>query len=338
MGDAGSIARLLAARIEPLARELFPAGRREGSELKLGSLAGEAGRSLSICLRGAKAGVWSDFAGGLSGDALDLVAQALYRGDKRQALAWARRWLGLSDDVAAEPARPDPMPPAASDGDVERRTAFAWKAFEAAEPRITETPVHFYLRRRGIDLGELGRQPRALRFHPALACAEIGRELPAMVAAVTGPDGRFAAVHRTWLAQTPEGWGKAALAAPKKVLGSMGGGCIRLWRGASSVPLAQAAEGESVVVCEGIETGLSIAIACPERRILAAVSVGNMARLVLPGAVREVVIAADNDAPDSQASTALQCAIDRFAREGRAVKVARSPVGSDFNDAMTGQV
>jgi hypothetical protein len=332
--DARDIARLLAARIEMLARELFPAGRREGNELKLGSMAGEAGRSLSICLRGTKAGVWADFASGQGGDALDLVAEALYRGDKRQALAWARRWLGLSDDTAAEPARPAQAPPDTSGKDAERRTAFAWRVFEAAEPRLAGTPADLYLRGRAIDLRELGRQPRALRFHPALACAEVGRDLPAMVAAVTGPDGRFVAVHRTWLEQRPDGWGKAALAAPKKVLGSLRGGCIRLWRGASGVPLAQAAEGEVVLLAEGIETGLSIAMACPERRILAAVSVGNLAQMVLPEAVREVVIAADNDAPGSQASTALQCAIDRFAREGRTVKVARSPVGSDFNDGL----
>jgi hypothetical protein len=330
----GEIAQLLARRIEPLARELFPLGYREGNEWKVGSLAGEAGRSLSICLRGPKSGVFADFAGSLAGDALDLVAEALFRGTKREAVEWARRWLGLSAGAAVVPARPAAVARVSSEGDTARRTAFASAAFYAAQPEIAGTPVAAYLLGRGIDLRELGRQPRALRYHPALACVEAERPLPAMVAAIVGPGGGLIGVHRTWLEQGPDGWRKASLAAPKKVIGAVSGGTIRLWRGASGRPLAQAPEGDGIVIAEGIETGLSIALACPERRVVAGVSIGNMRSLVLPPAVAEVVIAADNDAPDSQAATALQCAIDHFIREGKAVRVARSPVGGDFNDLL----
>ena len=277
-----------------------------------------------------------DFAAGLSGDALDLVAEALYAGNKKRALDWARQWLGLTSDPAAavQRAAPPQPRPAAMDDETARIGAAAWCIFAAATPAIG-TPVELYLSGRGICLHELGRQPRALRYHPALFNRETGRQLPAMVAAVSGPNGKFCAVHRTWLQRGSGGWRKAPLDSPKMVLGRLGGGSVRLWRGASGKALAQAHDAESVVVAEGIETGLSVAVACPERRVIAAISVGNMGKLVLPPAIKLVTIAADNDAPDSPATRALQAAIDRFSAEGRRVLIARSPVGSDLNDALT---
>jgi hypothetical protein len=337
--DANTVARMLAQRIEQLVRELFPAGRREGVEWRVGSLAGEKGQSLAVHLSRARPGVWSDFSAGISGDSLDLVAQALFQGNKGHALTWSRAWLGLGDDTAPPPAMRPAPPPTEDDNDTKRRrTAFAFRVFSEAMPGVADTPVEHYLARRGIVLRELGQQPGALRFHPALPCKEAGRPLPAMVAAVTGPEGKLIAVHRTWLERKGGGWQKASLSAPKKVLGAMSGGSIRLWRGASRKPLAEAPDGETLVIAEGIETSLSIALACPERRVIAAVSIGNMRRLVLPEAVKEIVIAADNDAPDSQAATGLQRAIDHFMSLGCSVKIARSLIGSDFNDALTGGV
>src|SRR5262249_45379002 len=96
------IARMLGARALDLCAELLRNGIRDGHEWRVGSLGGEPGRSMAVHLSGDKAGVWCDFAGGETGDALDLVAQVLYAGDKAKALAWARRWLGLNgDDPAA---------------------------------------------------------------------------------------------------------------------------------------------------------------------------------------------------------------------------------------------
>ena len=60
--NARDIKVALADRADDFARWLFPAGRKHGREWKLGSLAGEPGESLSICLAGAKAGVFSDSA------------------------------------------------------------------------------------------------------------------------------------------------------------------------------------------------------------------------------------------------------------------------------------
>ncbi len=88
-----------------------------------------------------------------------------------------------------------------------------------------------------------------------------------------------------------------------------------------------------MVIGEGIETCLSIALACPELRVLAAVSMGNMGSIGLPDQVRHIILAADNDLkPKAQA--AFQRVIERHLDAGRDVRVARSAVGKDFNDAL----
>lgn len=337
--DARTLAGLLAQRVPELVAELLPHGRRDGPEWRCGSLGGEQGQSLAVRLSGGRAGVWSDFASGEAGDALDLVAAVLFCGDRREAMGWARRWLGLGDDATtAEPVRRAPA--ASADGmDAEavakRRKALA--LFAAAREPITGTPAAHYLAARGLHLAELGRVPRALRFHPACWCGEAGGPLPAMLAAITGPDGARLATHRTWIAQDADGvWRKAKLKDAKRTLGSYAGGTIRLWRGATATPLAQAAPGASVALAEGIETALSVALACPELRVLCAVSLGNLARVALPANVATVILAADNDGDNPSAAKALARAVERFTAEGREVRIARPPEGmKDFNDVLT---
>jgi hypothetical protein len=348
-GDARDLARMLAARIRALATELLPRGTRDGLEWRAGSVAGEPGNSLGVHLAGQRAGVWCDFASGESGDALDLVAAVRFAGDRRAAMTWARVWLGLpnsSDGVGATttprdlPYQPETARQTADADEHGARQRAALEMFLGAKPSLAGTPAALYLAARGIDFAELGRQPRSLRFAPHLPNRESGRNWPAMVAAITDANGVHVATHRTWLAKSADGtWRKAPLRNPKMTLGSFAGGAVRLWRGSSDKSLTQAPDGETVAIAEGIETGLSVAIACPERRVLCAVSLANMPNLVLPSAVRTVILCADNDGQNVAAARAFARAVTRFANGGRAVRIARSPIGSDFNDAlMTGDI
>ena len=336
--DARELSRLLAMRARELTAELLPNGRRDGHEWRVGSLAGERGQSLGIHLSGSRAGVWCDFSSGERGDALDLVAAVLFTGDKRDAMDWARSWLGLGTP-GAEPSqtrRPEPPAPADDpDDEAEAIRGAARRLFLAGQVRIAGTPAAAYLAGRGIDLAELGRQPRSLRFHPAVAHKDSGRTWPALLGAVTGPDGQIAGVHRTWLHQAEDGqWTKAPIRNAKMSLGRIKGGSIRLWRGASGKSLADAPPDDQVAIGEGIETCLSVVVAYPEIRVLSCVSLANMANISLPATIRVVTLLKDEDGNNAQAERGFRRAVDRFHSEGRKVLIARPPVGKDFNDTL----
>ena len=199
----------------------------------------------------------------------------------------------------------------------ERTRCIAWRLWTAArDPR--GTPVERYLHIRGLEL------PPApvLRFASCCWNRETGLELPAMVARVDGADGKFTAVHRTWL--LPDGSGKAAVREPKWSLGPTKGAAVRL------APL-----GPVLAVAEGIETALTAIVAGVPA--WAALSAGGIEALVLPVGVREVIVLTDNDANGCGLRTA-HVAGRRWLAESRRVRIALPPeTGTDFNDVLRGQ-
>ena len=333
MTSAAELSVELAKRIEALFADLLPAGRRKSAYWTVGGVDNTPGSSMWVHLRGAKQGHWQDAATGEFGDALDLLAACRYGGDKKAAYAAGLAWLGIGD--SPEPTRRPPPRPRPSDDDPEtaKKRAYALRLYLEAQPALAFTPVAGYLADRGIDLAALGRQPRALRYHPNLHHHETGMNFPAMVAAISGPDGSHIATHRTYLERTGGGWIKLRVPNPKLVLGNFAGGSIRIWRGASGRSLKDAPAAEPVLIGEGIETCLSIALNLPELRILSAVSLGNMGSVWLPDQVRMVILAADNDA-NPVTRLALQRAIERHIDAGREVRIARAQDCNDFNDMM----
>ena len=95
---AKEVSDRLASQIERVCQYLLPNGKQVQSEWCVGSPAGEAGDSMKVHTSGDKAGVWADFAGDLSGDALDLWA-ACRNVSLPEAMAEAKRWLGISEPV-----------------------------------------------------------------------------------------------------------------------------------------------------------------------------------------------------------------------------------------------
>jgi Toprim domain len=237
------------------------------------------------------------------------------------------------------PAR-SPAPERQAEPNAEQKRNAAWRLWIAATPLRPGDVAWRYLGGRGIGLGQLPRLPGALRTMRGLTYAETGERFPAMLAAVIGPGGKFLTCHRTYLQEHPDGSvTKAQVSSPKKIMGPCRGGLIPLARGASGKPWKRASEGDVLGLCEGIENALSYAVAVPEHRIAAALSVGNLAHVRLPAAISTLIIAADSDAPGSPADRSLRRAIDRFLAEGREVRIARVPEGfKDFNDYLIAEV
>lgn len=111
--DAKQVAQQLAAQAQDIARHLLPAGKLQGREWCVGSINGEAGESLKVCVSGGKAGVWADFATGETGDLLELWWQSRSI-SRSEAFKEAKAYLGIADDFKrpqkpktfAKPARP----------------------------------------------------------------------------------------------------------------------------------------------------------------------------------------------------------------------------------------
>lgn len=98
------ISARLSERAIDVCNNLLPAGKREGSEWRVGSTGGEKGKSLGVHLKGDKAGIWCDFSTGETGDLLDLW-RAVRGCDMKTALQEAKSYLGISEPKLSEPAR-----------------------------------------------------------------------------------------------------------------------------------------------------------------------------------------------------------------------------------------
>jgi hypothetical protein len=203
------------------------------------------------------------------------------------------------------------------DPDDAKRTQTALAIWQSAKP-AQGTPVEAYLASRGIDLSV----PDALRFHAGLKHPS-GSVWPAMVALVTnGATGTAVAVHRTFIVRN--GKSKAPVNPQKMMLGPVRGAAVRLGTPQADRPLA---------VSEGLETGLSVMVACGIP-VWAALSANGIRALVLPPVAREVIIIADHDANGIGESAARDAGL-RWRKEGREVRIAMPPErGTDFADVL----
>ena len=339
--DIKQVAAMMNERVEELVHALGLRGERQGQEFVAynPTRADKHLGSFRIVLAGSKQGVFKDFADTeVGGDALDLVCYC--RGlTKADGFKWAKEFLGI-DEQRGRPPRasggrgaPQPAPaapPETPTSDAERRAEHAQKAkalWLAGVP-IAGTMADRYLFCRGIDIRRLGRQPGALRFHAQCWCSETGTKLPALVSLIFGPGFAPVAVHRTYLEERGGGAaGKASLKDPKKTYGLYRGGYIPVWRGASGLPIGKAPPEDKIAITEGIEDALTVALAAPEYRVIAAISVGNVANIALPPEFKEILIVKDNDAPGSPAARTLDHAIAVLTEQGRTVRLLTPPHG-----------
>jgi putative DNA primase/helicase len=242
----------------------------------------------------------------------ELVVRCFAGCDARDVLA-ALRARGLLDE-RRDPSRPrrrtpKPLPLPLDDPAPDPAAVTIWRS---AEP-IPGTLGEIYLRSRGITLDP----PPSLRF---LRAAEYlpRRQFPAIAAAVQGPDRRVIAVQLTFL--DPQGWRKATVAAPRKTIGKLVRGAVRL-----------GPAGEIIGLAEGTETALSAAQLF-DMPVWACLGASRMANIWLPSETRLVTIFADRDAPGRDA--AMKAA--NVFRVIRDVAVKFPPAGAkDWNDALS---
>ena len=305
MSAASAVAAALAARAEEVCRRYLPHGRKSGRYWTAGDIRGARGRSLFVRL--APPGIpgkWTDAAEGTHGDLLDLIRIASGAGSLRAALAEARAFLASTPN------------PSLSSADTYDRTEAARRLWRRCRA-IDGTHAEAYLRSRGI----LRCRFPALRFHPALFYRDGGgvRRLPALVAAVTDADkSTLTGVHRTWL--DPARPAKAAVARPRKALGSVHGRAVTFGRAGTG----------TLLVGEGIETVLSLVTALPGTVAAAALSAGSLGAFAPPAGIPSLVIARDGDPEGDRAAARLL----RRCRDLGIQATVLAPEYGDFNDDL----
>ena len=272
--------------------------------------------SLVVHIAGPYAGWFRDHEAGTGGGVLDLIGRER-GGARHEAWAWLCAHGFLSEQtVPIRERRPRTVTTHGTDAqETSGKRACARAIWKEALP-LRGSLAEAYLHRRGVAVADAP----ALRFHPRLRHPRAPYSfLPCLVACVQDCGGRFLGIQRTYL----EGPDKAPVQPVRASLGRLTGGAVRLAEPADEV----------LLVGEGIES----AAAAMQRFDLpgwAALGTAGLCALVVPEAVREVIIAADRDAPGLEAAAALA---ERLEAEGRRITIVAPRAGGDFADKEDGR-
>jgi len=284
---------------------------------------------LRVRVSGPKAGHWTNFADGTHGDMIDLYM--VHTGaSKREAIAFAKQFLGLPDHEPAVAPRPALD---RTDADLKDAQDRARRLRAAAGIWKRTHPLHdagrAYLAGRGITLPLPENVVRG-RIIPVADLPKMGidpalcdhRPLDAVVLAATDHAGALRAVQQILLQDGQ----KARVPNPKRTNGVLGGAAVQL-----------APAGPTVVLAEGPETGMSIqqATGLPTWITL---GVSNYTSVPLPAETRDVLIATDLEEAGNGLVAALKAA-DYWERQGKSVGLLLpadpdSDAKIDFNDVL----
>ncbi len=259
------------------------------------------------------------FGCGWTGDVLDFVKSA-YNVRMREAIGMLDGGALAELEQQRAPAKPKAdMRPVAQ------------RIINESVP-IEGTPAAVYLRSRGITI-DLPHTLRFARLAPPIIegngvlAANGPGLLPTLVAIITDAAGALVGLQRTYLTEDGR---KAAVKATdadrkpkvKYSLGNVVGGSIQL-----GPPSA------SILVCEGLEDGLTLAQGLG-RSVWVAAGTSMLPAMIFPPTVRSVVIGADGNAPGEAA--ALKAA-ESYTASGLSVRIMRPTAPFvDFNAELMG--
>lgn len=311
---------------------------------------GSKEEQMVVWLTGARRGGWKDFVSGDKGDAIDLIAFALTGSvdaeSRMTALEWTEDRFGLKtmdkgrrEQLAAEAKSKHA---AMATTEKKRRTASidrARKFFFSCAPTIIGTPADTYLASRNAPIGKVPHLGRSLRYRRDCEYWRIEGKprMPAMISAMVDVHGKIGACHYTFLKL--DGSDKAEVPKAKMMFPETSGLVIRLTNGAGGLSAEDAAAQNISGLCglvEGVEDGLSAAIAAPDLRMWSAGSLSGFRSVPDHPAVNGWIVFKDNDWGKRQATEQFDLAITRLKSFGKPVEVVSMPAdwGKDVNDAI----
>lgn len=246
--------------------------------------------------------------------------------------------LGCDFKSAAEKLRPIvydfPMTPpkkGPTGADKKRRLMKNVEIWKQGDNNSVREVLDTYLKSRGLQPNEYAGAD--LRLHANLPFFDDdGNQkgsMTCMLARISSRDGKLAAIHRTYLKETKEGFvTRKKITSPSR---EWSGGAIRLF---------STKDHKRLIVGEGIETVLSVrAHIYRQSGILvpcwAGVSANNLEKIAIPEHISNILIAADNDLSFTGQKSAYILANRLAVHDKRKCQVhVPSTDGYDFNDQL----
>lgn len=139
-----------------------------------------------------------------------------------------------------------------------------------------------------------------------------------LLARVQNAAGETCAISGTFLSR--DGTSKADIEAPRRSLGRLTGGAVRLGQ-----------VKDEVILCEGLEDGLTLQqrLAIP---VWVALDIINLPKVELPPSVNKVIVAQVND---KAGASAAEETVKVWLERGRVSSIMRPPTGfKDFNEVL----
>jgi len=366
-GDTKLVKQLLQDRIQGVCHWLLPDGRRVGSNWRCNNPKLDApGQTpeMRVYFSGV-VGSWKDFRSGDKGDVVRLI-EYIHDTDFVGAMRLAKDFLGLGrlsaderrkfEDAAAK--RQEVAAKKAKKKE-DRKRMHCEKRFLEAALFGAGSPAEVHARRywsetRGIDIGRVENLDRtSFRFSPSveywrmseyrpdpetgrLTKVKEGPRFPAILCAMRSVLGQFVDHHVTFLDHVRAD--KVDLGPkqnPRLMACPNAGSVIRISHGPEGKLPEHSEEPHPLILAEGVETALSLALALPECRVWACGSISGIknAPVTFPF-VSEIYVAGENDWDKPQARKSLEAALDALEQSGKPLELMRSHVGSDFNDLM----
>jgi Toprim domain len=365
LNDLDEIKEGLKARIVEVAQRCLPRGRREGNEWVAHNPHYDEARkspALKVALTGNK-GAWKDWRSGDKGDVLKLI-EFTQGCDFKGALTWARDFLGLEEmsyqqrldfkkEVEQRKVKAAEFEAAARSAKLARaKNLFVHNTFMLNAGSGPEAHARAYFKARGCALEAIENLPvgtfcfsaetewwkgaQYARNNGGNRKTADGPLFPAVHSAMRSLSGALTCCHVTFLDPVlPQ---KAPVAPPKLMYGIAQGSVIEVSTGPHGLDFWRCTAPAPLILCEGIETALSLAVAVPEARVWAAGSLSGMGHAPIGlSCISDVTLARDNNHGNAQAQKQLDAALVALEAHDKPLVVMNSHVGDDFNDLMTGK-
>lgn len=365
MNDRDEIKQGLKDRILDLCVELLPGGRRIGRLYVANNPVTQdyhKDPEFKVALD-RDTGAWRDWRTGEKGDVLSLVTYCLGC-DFPKAMDWARDFLGfkrMSRDERKQFAERAARAKVRHDQEALDKQAWtlkqAVKLFENGmmdgAGSAAELHGKAYFAARHCPLDRIANRDLATfrfsheteywkraeyRFENGRRVKTApGPKFPAIHTAMRSMTGQVTAVHVTFLhpslpAKAPVGPKETA----KLMFGAAKGSMIRISHGPEGEPPETARQAYPLILCEGIEDGLSLALACPEARVWAAGSLSAMMSApVNMTCISHIIVSKDNDWANETALKQFDDVFQTLAAYGKPIATIASHIGKDFNDLIT---